>query len=411
MTHPPAHDEKQRAVATEVVRELRAAGHEAWFVGGCVREMLLEHLPKDYDVTTDADPDRVEQLFDHVVEVGRRFGVMTVVREGVHVEVATFRTESSYSDGRRPDSVVFATAEEDVSRRDFTINALLYDPIGEEIVDHVQGRVDLEAGLVRTVGDPEQRFREDHLRLLRAVRFTARFQFRLEERTEAALRLLAPKVAVVSPERIHEELDRMLLDPNRAQAVGLLQELGLLGAVLPSVAHVESFESVVARLAALPARVPSTVAWATLLLDLAVGEELDELLVRLRFSVRDRKAVELLVKRRDEPRRLAEATLAARRRFLADPHREDLLLVAEAVARAEPADLEFLELAEREREALGETLPEAFVTGADLRATGLPAGPIYARLLGLLLDEQLEGTLISRDEALQRLRDLVDAES
>jgi len=410
VTHPPAHDEKQRAVATEVVRELRAAGHEAWFVGGCVREMLLEHLPKDYDVTTDADPDRVEQLFDHVVEVGRRFGVMTVVRDGVHVEVATFRTESSYSDGRRPDSVVFASAEEDVSRRDFTMNALLYDPVSGEIVDHVQGRADLEAGLVRTVGDPEQRFREDHLRLLRAVRFTARFSFRLEQETEAAVRLLAPKVAVVSPERIHEELDRMLLDPNRAEAVGLLQELGLLGVVLPPVSRVEPFDRVTARLAALPARVPSTVAWAVLLLDLPVGAELDDLLVRLRFSVRDRKAVESLVKRGGEPRQLAEATLATRRRFLADPLREELLLVAEAAATAEASDLEFLELAEREFAALGGSLPEPFVTGADLRATGLAAGPAYARLLAVLLDEQLEGTLGNREQALARLGELVDAE-
>jgi tRNA nucleotidyltransferase/poly(A) polymerase len=407
VTHPPAHDEKQRAVATEVVRELRAAGHEAWFVGGCVREMLLEHLPKDYDVTTDADPDRVEEIFDHVVEVGRRFGVMTVVREGVHVEVATFRTEASYSDGRRPDSVAFATAEEDVSRRDFTINALLYDPITEEIVDHVGGRADLEAGVVRTVGDPEQRFREDHLRLLRAVRFAARFGFRLEPGTETAIRLLAPKVAVVSPERIHEELDRMLLDPNRAQAVELLQELGLLAVVLPAVTEAAGCGGVASRLAALPARVSSTVAWASLLAEVG-ATELDELLLRLRFATRDRKAVEKLVTRRDEPRRLAENSLAARRRFLADPLREELLLLAEAVARAEGGDLDFLDLAERELGLLGDELPEPLVTGADLRATSLPAGPAYARILDQLLDEQMEGALNDREAALVRLAELVD---
>jgi tRNA nucleotidyltransferase/poly(A) polymerase len=389
------------------VRELRAAGHEAWFVGGCVREMLLEHLPKDYDVTTDADPDRVEEIFDHVVEVGRRFGVMTVVREGVHVEVATFRTEASYSDGRRPDSVAFATAEEDVSRRDFTINALLYDPITEEIVDHVGGRADLEAGVVRTVGDPEQRFREDHLRLLRAVRFAARFGFRLEPGTETAIRLLAPKVAVVSPERIHEELDRMLLDPNRAQAVELLQELGLLAVVLPAVTEAAGCGGVASRLAALPARVSSTVAWASLLAEVG-ATELDELLLRLRFATRDRKAVEKLVTRRDEPRRLAENSLAARRRFLADPLREELLLLAEAVARAEGGDLDFLDLAERELGLLGDELPEPLVTGADLRATSLPAGPAYARILDQLLDEQMEGALNDREAALVRLAELVD---
>lgn len=408
MTSPPAPDEKQRAVATEVVRELRAAGHEAWFVGGCVREMLLQHLPKDYDVTTDADPDRVEELFDHVVEVGRRFGVMTVVREGVHVEVATFRTETSYSDGRRPDSVEFSTAEEDVSRRDFTINALLYDPIREEIVDHVGGRADLQAGIVRTVGDPEQRFREDHLRLLRAVRFTARFGFALDPATEAAVRLLAPKVAVVSPERIHDELERMLLDPNRAQAVDLLQQLGLLAVILPGVAAERPFERVIARLAALPSRVPATVAWATLLGGGVEAVELDELLVRLRFSTRDRKAVEALVKRRDEPQRLGESSLAARRRFLADDLRDDLLLVAEAFARSVKGELEFLQLAGRELATLGESLPEPFVTGADLRAMNLAPGPDYARLLGLMLDEQLEGLLPDRESALVRLREVLD---
>ena len=396
----------QREVATEVVRRLREAGHEAWFVGGCVREMLLGHEPKDHDVTTDADPDRVEQLFEKVVEVGRRFGVMTVVQEGVHVEVATFRTEGSYSDGRRPDEVAFATAEEDVSRRDFTINALLYDPIDDRIVDHVGGRADLEAGLIRTVGDPDQRFREDHLRLLRAVRFTARFGFRLEPATEAAVRALAARVSVVSPERIHEELERMLADANRAEAVRMLHDLGLLKAVLPPVERVEPFAPVVARLAALPERVPSVAAWAVLLAGACADEELDELLVRLRFSNADRKTVERLVRRRAEPAAFSSAPLSAQRRLLADPLREALLLVAEAEARAAGEPTGFVDELRAALEQHGEELPEPFVTGADLAATAIPRGPAYARTLERLFDEQLEGRLSDREQALRRLQEL-----
>ncbi len=225
------------AGAWAILSRLRAAGHEAYLVGGCVRDHLMGKAPKDWDIATDAAPSAIEQLFDHTVAVGKAFGVIIVVWGGRSYEVATFRDDGDYSDGRRPDSVRFSTAEADVRRRDFTINALLYDPFAEQVLDFVDGQRDLAAGLLRTVGDPGERFREDRLRLLRAVRFAARTGFRLEAATLAAMCDLASLVTTVSAERVGEELKRMLSEGYAAAAMQMLQDATLLRHVLPEVAQ------------------------------------------------------------------------------------------------------------------------------------------------------------------------------
>ena len=214
--------------ATAVVRALRDAGHVAYFAGGCVRDLLLGHAPKDYDVATDAPPQRVRQLFRNTQAVGAAFGVILVRHGRSVVEVATFRTDGTYTDGRRPDTVTFATAEEDAKRRDFTINGLFMDPLdGDRVIDHVGGQADLSAGVIRAIGNPDERFAEDHLRLLRAVRFAARLGFRIDHPTQVAVVAHAVELRRIQPERIADELRRMLAGPNRPRAWTMLEWLGL----------------------------------------------------------------------------------------------------------------------------------------------------------------------------------------
>lgn len=228
--------------ALHIVRTLRAHGHQAYVVGGCVRDQLLGAPPKDWDVATSARPEQVEALFERTIGVGRAFGVMLVLLDGQEFEVATFRGESTYSDGRHPDNVHFTDAEDDARRRDFTINALFYDPVEQCVLDFVAGIADLDARVLRTVGCPEDRFAEDHLRLLRAVRFAARTGFRLEAETRLAVQRMAPKAASVSVERQADELTRMLTEGTAHPAFSLLDETGLLGHVLPEVAAFRGVE-------------------------------------------------------------------------------------------------------------------------------------------------------------------------
>jgi poly(A) polymerase len=439
----PSH-EQERRVAEGVVRRLRGAGHEAYFVGGCVREMLLGHEPADHDVTTDATPDRVAEIFPHVVEVGRRFGVMTVIDEGVHVEVATYRTEESYSDGRRPDSVRFATAREDISRRDFTVNALLHDPVSGEVVDHVGGLADLKARVLRTVGDPRERFAEDHLRILRAVRFTARLGFTLEASTRDACRELAATVVRVSPERVRDELGRMLLHATRAEAFRLLDDLGVMRHVLPEISalhgvrqpaqyHPEGdvFIHVMLALEKLPPGPSEAAAWGTLLHDIGkpatfteaadrirfhghevVGARMaEELADRLRFSNALRDRVSVLVRKhlvhRDAPNMRA-STLRA---FLAEPWLDDLLVVMRADVLAGSGVTTGIDFLERAREEIGTQLPPPLLTGRDLIAAGIAPGPEIGRILHALRTEQLDGRLATLDEAMVRARAIAAGEA
>ncbi|HEY8966793.1 MAG TPA: CCA tRNA nucleotidyltransferase, partial [Candidatus Methylacidiphilales bacterium] len=226
-----------------VVRRLQEAGHIAYFAGGCVRDRLLGREPHDYDVATDAPPERVQSLFPRTTGlVGKAFGVICVIERGAQVEVATFRQDLDYVDGRRPIGVRFVTPEEDARRRDFTVNGLFYDPIADRVIDFVGGRADLEAKTIRAIGEPRARFAEDKLRLLRAVRFAVALGFEIEAGTWAALRELAPEIAVVSPERIRDELDKIWSGPDPARGLDLLDQSGLLAAVLPEIAALHGVE-------------------------------------------------------------------------------------------------------------------------------------------------------------------------
>ncbi len=232
-----------RELADQICATLRRSGHQAYLVGGCVRDLLLGRDPSDYDISTDARPERVQELFPRSLAVGAKFGVILVVEDGAEVEVATFRSDIGYSDGRHPDHVVYSDSpKEDVRRRDFTINGLLMDPATREVLDFVDGRADLRAGIARAIGDPRARFAEDKLRMMRAVRFAARFGFRMDPETLAAAQELALKITQVSPERIREELTKLLTEGAARRGFELLDETGLLGVVLPDLARMKGVE-------------------------------------------------------------------------------------------------------------------------------------------------------------------------
>ncbi|HUZ07457.1 MAG TPA: CCA tRNA nucleotidyltransferase [Candidatus Paceibacterota bacterium] len=231
-----------KAVAKEIAERLQKAGFAAFWVGGCVRDFLLGREPDDFDIATDAKPEQVEKLFKRTVAVGRKFGVMVVVEGGHQFQVATFRAEADYQDGRRPEKIIYANAEADALRRDFTVNGLFYDPLTKKIHDWVGGGKDLRAKIIRTIGKPEERFGEDHLRLLRAVRFAAQLDFEIEPETFAAVKSLAPKIKLISAERIRDELLKLFSPPHAARGLVLLREGGLLEHILPELAATISCE-------------------------------------------------------------------------------------------------------------------------------------------------------------------------
>jgi poly(A) polymerase len=269
-------------VAKKIVARLQRAGFAAFWVGGCVRDFLLGREPQDFDIATDAKPEQVEKLFKKTIPVGRKFGVMAVVEDKHQFQVATFRAEADYQDGRRPEKIVFANAEADAQRRDFTVNGLFYDPLTKKIHDWVGGEKDLRAKTIRTIGKPEERFGEDHLRLLRAVRFAAQLDFETEPKTFAAVKKLAPKIKLISAERIRDELLKLFLPPHAARGLVLLRESGLLEHILPELAatidceqspdfHPEGtvFEHIKLRLEKLPPDSNELLPWAVLLHDIA----------------------------------------------------------------------------------------------------------------------------------------------
>ena len=415
------------------MRTLREAGHEAYFAGGCVRDLVMGHAPHDYDVATSATPEEVVGLFEQTVEVGAAFGVVLVILGGHEYEVARFRTEGPYSDGRHPDRVAFASAEEDVKRRDFTINGLLYDPATQEVIDYVGGRADIERGVVRTIGDPSERFAEDRLRLIRAVRFAARFEFTIEPPTLEALKRLAPTVESVSRERIRDELAKMLTGANRGAALRLLHETGLLAVVLPEVEamvgveqpdrfHPEGdvFEHTVLVLDALEAPGPVQ-AFGALLHDVGkpptftesdrirfnnhdvVGAEIaDAVCKRLRFSGEMRRQVVEIVRNHMRFMHAPEMRESTLKRLLRRETFDDELAVHKADCLASHGDMTVYDFLVRKR---AEVPPEAIkpvplVTGHDLIAAGYEPGPLFGEILGAVEDRQLEGELTTSEEAL-----------
>jgi poly(A) polymerase len=428
-----ANLDDRHVFALDVVRKLKRAGYQALWAGGCVRDMLMGHAPTDYDVATDADPDRVMSLFPRTVPVGMSFGVVRVLgpKSAGEVEVATFRSDGRYVDGRRPESVSFGSPREDAARRDFTINGMFLDPLSNEVFDYVGGRQDLEAGVVRAIGDPTARFAEDKLRLIRAARFSARFQFIIEGQTAAALQQMAGEIRVVAAERVAQELKRMLVHPTRSAGMTLLLRLGLLDAILPQLTpltrlraetHADSFWDESLRvLAHLPEEPSFPLAFAALLQNVgkpvtAVMENdrpaynahertarqiADEVCRHLKLSNTDRELVDFLVEHQcslAHPQQLSRARLKT---ILAMPAIDELLDLHRAIALARGGDTRHVEYCHWYITALpdGEINPAPLISGHDLAALGLAPGPAYSQWLARVREAQLDGVLKTREQA------------
>ncbi len=422
--------------------KLRDAGHEAWLVGGCVRDRLLGLELKDFDIATDARPERVRELFDDVRLVGAAFGVC-MVRVGDHsLEVATFRRDGRYTDHRRPESVEYGTLEEDARRRDFTVNALYLDPVADVLLDPTGGREDLAAGTIRAVGDPATRFGEDALRLLRAVRFAARFGFRIEEGTWAAMCARAETIHHVSPERQRDELTRMLTGPNPSRAFRLMDECGLLAELLPEVAALHGVEQgrrfhpegdvFVHTMHCLdnledPAPVR---AWATLLHDVGKPQTFErrddriafhrhehvgaamagDICERFRFSSDEARRIRDIVARHMRFTSALEWKPSTMRRFIAADTIADDLAVHRADVLSSCGDLSGWQavgeaLARHRDPVTGQGgMPAPLLTGDDLIAMGFSPGPVFRDILERVQEDQLDGRLETRDEALEFVR-------
>ena len=425
-----------RAIATEIVRRLQAAGHEAYFVGGCVRDELLGLEPQDYDIATAARPEQIESLFSRTLPVGRKFGVVLVIERGKQVQVATFRAEAEYRDGRHPGRVTFCDAMADARRRDFTVNGLFFDPMEKRLHDWVGGEGDLRSRIIRTIGNPEERFAEDHLRLLRAVRFAAQMNFAMESGTFAALQANARKILGVSAERIREELFKLFRPPHAARGLRLLRESGLLTQLLPEIDataeceqspefHPEGsvYEHLIRILEQLPADASVSLIWAALLHDVGkpptasrdaqtglihfyghekMGAEMaGRMLERLRFPRKQIKEIVDCVRQHMQFKDVLRMRKSTLRRMLLRPtfplelelHRLDCLgshgkLDHYAFLVEQAAQLE-------QQPAIRPPL----LTGKDLLALGMKPGPAMGRLLVEIREKQLQDELKTAAQA------------
>lgn len=412
--------------AYEVVHRLRDAGYQALFAGGCVRDMLLGLEPHDFDVATDARPEAVQRLFRRTLAVGASFGVIEVLGprgaddKPLRVQVSTFRAEGPYSDGRHPDSVVFTTAEGDASRRDFTINGLFYDPIAAQVIDYVGGRRDLQERVLRAIGNPRERFAEDKLRMLRAVRFAARFELTIEPETFAAIREMAPQISVVSAERIAEEMRRMLTDRHRSRAMKLMWDVGLVQAVLPELVplHDQPHESGDGSLWEHLMRVldllrdPSFALAFGALLHHLQPKAADAICRRLRLSNDERHRITWLVQDHKCLRDATSLRVSMLKTILAHPGIRDLLELHRADAEAAGRSTEHVAFCERllEQWSEAELNPPPLITGNDLIRMGLKPGPRFRILLEKVREAQLEGEVKSHAEATQLVQHLLKGE-
>jgi len=393
----------QREFALEVVERLRAAGFEALWAGGCVRDQLLSLAPKDYDVATSAKPDEIRDLFGRrrTLAIGAAFGVITVLgrrRQG-QIEVATFRSDADYSDGRHPDHVHFTTAEHDAQRRDFTINGLFFDPVTNEVVDYVGGRDDLAHHRLRAIGDPRLRLGEDKLRLLRAVRFAATFGFTIEPNTLAAIQAMAAEIVTVSAERIGVELRRMFLGPNRAAALNLLRETQLLPHILPEVARLDTAAwSELRRVLTALDRPTFSLALAALLHRTDAAQVATTVGRRLRYTNKVIERASWILAHLPTIRDAQQTPWPRLQRVLAHDGAAELVALHAAIVGPDDPALALV----RERLAWpAERLnPPPLIDGSDLISRGLAPSPDFARLLEAVRDAQLLGEIETAADAM-----------
>jgi poly(A) polymerase len=432
-----------RELANSICEALQRKGHQALLVGGCVRDLLLGRQPADYDVTTDATPDQVLAVFPDGIAVGAQFGVILVRRDGWNLEVATFRSDVGYSDGRHPDRVEYSrTPMEDVQRRDFTINGLLMRHDTGEILDYVQGQRDLKAGVIRAIGEPERRFAEDKLRMLRAVRFAARFGFEIEAATFAAIRRHAKEVMQVSAERIRDELTKLLTEGFARTGFELLDKAWLLSILLPEIAAMKGVEQppeyhpegdvwihTLLMLEGIPPGASATLGWGVLLHDVGkpptfrpisetgerirfdghvdVGERMgEEILRRLRFSNDDTQQVVALIANHMKFKDVEGMRKATLKRFVRLPRFEEHLALHRLDCLSSHRRLESYEFVQRFlKETPSEQVrPERLLTGQHLIVMGYDPGPQFSQILAAVEDAQLEGQIRTEEEATRFVR-------
>jgi poly(A) polymerase len=425
----------KRQAATGVVRRLRAEGYQAYWVGGCVRDLVMGREPQDYDVTTDATPDEVLKLFPDGLTVCAQFGVVVIPHEAGNIEVATFRSDGRYADGRHPAEVRFAESPElDVRRRDFTINGLLYDPLKKKVLDYVGGQTDIRRGILRTIGEPIERFSEDRLRMLRAVRFAARFRFALDRAAFEAIIRLAPEIQTVSAERIRDEILKILTESPARRGFELLEQSRLLEAVLPEVKamqgvaqppefHPEGDVWIHTLMMLEGLRPPTTtLALGVLLHDVGkpptfsvrdrirfdnhveVGARMAQAICeRLRLPSRDTERVVELVRHHLRFKDFPKMRRATQMRFLRMEAFEEHLELHRLDCLSSHGDLENYEMARKMREETPaeEIRPQPLVRGDDLIAQGYTPGPLFKEILRAVEEAQLEGKLRGREDALR----------
>ncbi len=389
-----------KQAAIEVIRRLQEHGYEALLAGGCVRDMLLGRPAKDYDVATSAPPAEVMRLFRRTLSVGAKFGVVIVLTRGQQVEVATFRSEAGYADGRHPTEVRFTTAAEDASRRDFTINGMFYDPLNERVIDYVQGQADLERRIIRTIGAPDERFGEDYLRMLRAVRFSTQLGFAIEPATYTAISRNAADIVGISGERIAIELEGILVAPRRAAGAAMLLETGLAQAVFPGFADAQAQRGV-AVLGHLRKKVDFPLALAVFFSGSATEFALERCDI-LKLSRNQTKHIEFLLSQRGRLLQY-DMPLAQLKKLLAGPYFWDLyeLERAQQKSAATRAGLAALGKLRRRIRDLGdvEVKPKPLLNGHDLMHLGAVPGPGLGQLAEELYVAQLEGEVQTREQA------------
>jgi poly(A) polymerase len=426
-----------KSAATDIARRLQEAGHTAYFAGGCVRDELLGLDPHDYDIATSAKPDEVQKLFPHTQAVGAHFGVILVMEHGRAFEVATFRSDHEYIDGRRPEMVTFSTPEEDAARRDFTINGMFHDPVADKFIDFVGGRDDLKSQTLRAIGDPVARFREDKLRLLRAIRFAARFGHDIDPATWEALRAHAADIHAVSVERIREELVKILAHPSRVRGFDLLDQSGLLKEILPEIEalkgceqpaqfHPEGdvFVNTRAMLELLPPDAPANLALSVLFHDIGkpptfryhadedrirfsghdrVGAAMTEkLMERLRFSRHDIDRVTEAVRQHMVFKDVQNMRTAKLKRFMAREGFDEELELHRVDCQSSHGALDNYDFLKTKAEEFANEplIPPPLLTGHDLMALGWKPGPHFGQVLESIQTAQLEGTLTTIEEAI-----------
>ncbi|WP_157865673.1 CCA tRNA nucleotidyltransferase [Bdellovibrio bacteriovorus] len=380
-----------------IYHRLQAHGYMAFLAGGCVRDALLGVQAHDLDLATNATPEKVESLFSKTVNVGKSFGVMRVLVEGADIEVATFRNDGTYSDGRRPENVVFSSPQEDAQRRDFTVNALFYDLATAQVLDYVEGQKDLKARVLRTVGDAERRFEEDHLRLLRAARFSAQLNFELEPVSFAAVKKMAEKVKSVSGERIREEMTKLLKTEHADHGLQVMKDSGLMKVLFPF--RLRKNDWVKNSLA--------TEAWQRLAMFVrsAQGTELVVVLDMLKLSTRDRRAIEDAWKVWQDPQTVLKNSLGKQLQMLA----KEGVVFALRILLSEAVEKTAIEFLLAEWKSWQEVLPRPFLNGEDVK--GRLTGPAIGVCLDKAFEQQLERQLQSRDEALLWLKKYLERES